>query len=148
MQKALILRQGLRHRALLLLIRSSNGQNLLRSHKEGFLDFSSQAMLPADQSPLDFARYLLDEEWHCPTCRLKLAGLWQACPENGNALTSIVEARLSLPSLVELSHRQEQSALLGTAEMLNMAHEQAHFLSPILCSALLCGLVRSPRQNH
>lgn len=141
--EAAILRQGLRHRAVALLLRDSAGRALLRPDAPGGWDFSSRAIPQALEAAGDCCRRLLAADWQLAGLAPRLLRRIPAGPETGMAFLSIFTARIPAPTARALSMpgalRAGGIPLLDPDELAGLASQEPPLLSPLLLTALRAG---------
>lgn len=146
--EAALLRQGLRHRAVALLLRDNAGRALLRPDAPSGWDFSSRALPLAFEAVEDCCRRLLAHDW-------KLAGLAPhalrrvaASPETGMAFLTIFTARVPDATARELAApgvlAPEGLPLLDGVELTGLAAQVPPLLSPLLRRAVRAGWLAEP----
>lgn len=141
--EASLLRQGLRHRAVALLLRDPTGRTLLRPHPQNGWEFSSLALPRAMEASEDCCRRLLVTDWDLGTASARLLRRADACAETGMAFLTLFEARISAAMAGTLAApgvmAPEGLPLLDGIELAGLARQEAPLLSPLLRHAVLSG---------
>ncbi|MDE7241206.1 NUDIX hydrolase [Desulfovibrio sp.] len=141
--EAAILRQGLRHRAVALLVRDSAGRALLRPDLQRCWDFSSRALPHALEAPEDCCRRLLATDWKLDSLAPRRLRRVAACPETGMAFLTIFTARIPAATARELARpavlAPEGLPLLDAAELAGLARQEPPLLAPLLLHAVRAG---------
>lgn len=143
MPEASLLRQGLRHRAVALLLRDPAGRALLRPQPQNGWEFSSLALPRALEAAEDCCRRLLVTDWDLGTAAPHLLRRADACAETGMAFLTLFEARISAATARALAApgvmAPEGLPLLDGIELAGLAHQEAPLLSPLLRHAVFSG---------
>lgn len=143
MPETLLLRQGLRHRAVALLLRDPAGRMLLRPHPRNGWEFSSLALPRAGEAAEDCCRRLLGTDWGLGTATPRLLRRADACAETGMAFLTLFEARVSAAAARALAApgaaQPEGLPLLDAIELTGLARQEEPLLSPLLRHAALSG---------
>lgn len=146
MPEALLLRQGLRHRAVALLLRDPAGRALLRPHPRNGWGFSSLALPRVMEATEDCCRRLLAADWDLGTATPRLLRRVDACAETGMAFLTLFEARVSAAAARTLAApgaaMPEGLPLLDAIELAGLARQEAPLLSPLLRHAVLSGWLK------
>lgn len=141
--EAALLRQGLRHRAVALLVRDRAGRALLRPREGAGWDFSSHALPLALEAGEDCCRRLLDTEWGLAGLAPRELRRVEACPETGMAFLTLYVARISNAAARQLAapgpHAPEGLPLLDAVELAGLARQRPPVLSPLLAEAVRAG---------
>ena len=137
--EAVLLRQGLRHRAVALAIRDAKGRTLLRPGAEGW-DFSSRALPQAMEAMEDCCRRLLEAEWRLTGLAPRVLRRVDACAETGMAFLTIFTARVPAATARELAApgvlAPEGLPLLDAVELAGLAGQEPPILTPLLHHAV------------
>lgn len=146
-----ILNQGLRHRAVALLIRDHAGRLLLRPQPDACWGFSSFALpLPGEASE-DCARRLLAEEWKLPELAPRPICRVDACAETGMAFLTLFEARISSTQATALATPGKACPdglpLVDAIELAGLADQEPPLLSPLLLEAVRSGWLKKKEEN-
>ena len=139
---ASVLRQGLPHRAVSLLLRDKNSRALLTFWPELGWGFSAYARVPAGQAFEDCARDLLRADGLDPACRVLPLGMAAPCTESRNAFVAFFEARLPLSQALARGKDAERHLLADYDELRGMAAHFGELLTPLLRGAVQAGYVR------
>ena len=143
MPEALVLRQGLRHRAVALLLRDPAGHALLRTHPRNGWGFSSLALPRARESAEDCCRRLLVTDWDLGTATPRLLRRADACAETGMAFLTLFEARVSAATARMLAApgaiMPEGLPLPDAIDLAGLARQEEPLLSPLLRHAVRSG---------
>ena len=130
-----LLRQGLRHRAVALLLR--DGRMLLRPHPRSGWEFSSLALPWAMEAAEDCCRRLLETDWALRATSPRLLRRVDACAETGMAFLTLFETRISAAAARVFA--AEGLPLLDGIELAGLARQEEPLLSPLLRHAALSG---------
>ena len=137
-----ILRQGLRHRSVALLLRDSAGRALLRPGADGW-DFSSRALPHALEAVEDCCRRLLAQDWKLENLAPRRLRSVAAAPETGMAFLSIFTARIPAATARELALpgviAPEGLPLVDAEELAGLAGQEPPLLAPLLLRAVRRG---------
>ncbi|MDE7370830.1 MAG: NUDIX hydrolase [Desulfovibrio sp.] len=140
--EAVLLRQGLRHRAVALILRDTSGRALLRPGADGW-DFSSRALPQAMEATEDCCRRLLETEWHLPGIAPRVLRRVGACAETGMAFLTIFTARIPAATAREMALpgvlAPEGLPLLDAVELAGLAEQDPPILAPLLRHAVRAG---------
>ena len=140
--EASILRQGLRHRVMALLLRDTAGRALLRPCADGW-DFSSRELPHALEAAEDCCRRLLAADWRLDGPAPRVLRRVAACPETGMAFLTIFTARIPAATARELALpgvlTPEGIPLLDAEELAGLARQEPPLLSPLLLRAVRAG---------
>lgn len=143
LREAALLRQGLRHRAVALLLRDSVGRALLRPDEHLGWDFSSRALPHALEAVEDCCRRLLATDWKLGSLAPRLLGRVAASPETGMAFLSIFTARIPAATARELALpgvlAPEGIPLVDAEELAGLARQEPPLLAPLLLKAVRAG---------
>lgn len=138
-----LLRQGLRHRVVALLLRDATGRMLLRPHPRSGWEFSSLALPRAMEAAEDCCRRLLAADWKLPATSPRLLRRVDARAETGMAFLTLFEARVSAAAARTLAApgviTPEGLPLLDAIELAGLARQEDPLLSPLLRHAALSG---------
>lgn len=149
--EAAILRQGLRHRAVALILRDSSGRALLRPDGHAGWDFSSRALPHALEAAEDCCRRLLAADWRLDAVRPRKLRRVEASPETGMAFLSIFTARIPVATAQALAVpgviAPEGIPLLDAEELAGLARQQPPLLSPLLLAAVRAGWLEKARRK-
>lgn len=153
--EAVILRQGLCHRLVALVLRDTRGRVLLtpRESRAGGQEWgpSSLALPFAGEAREDCCRRLLTTDWNLEAARPWLKGVLAPCAESGTAFVALYEARIApalATALATPSPRLPGGAPLPDAEELaGLAANPDGPLSPLMRRAVLDGCFRPGRQG-
>lgn len=141
--EAAILRQGLRHRAVALLIRDTEGRALVRPDAPDGWDFSSRAIPLALEAGADCCRRLLARDWKLAGLAPRVLRRIPAGPETGMAFLTIYTARIPAATAQALAHpgalHDGGVPLLDFDELAGLANQEPPLLSPLLLTALRSG---------
>ena len=141
--EASILRQGLRHRAVALLLRDSAGRALLRPDAPTGWDFSSRALPQALEAAGDCCRRLLAADWKLDALAPRVLRRVAASPETGMAFLTIFTARIPAATARALAMpgalAPEGIPLLDAEELAGLAGQDPPLLSPLLLRAVRAG---------
>lgn len=141
--EAALLRQGLRHRAVALLLRDTAGRALLRPDEQMGWDFSSRALPHALEAVEDCCRRLLATDWKLASLAPRLLRRVAASPETGMAFLSIFTARIPAATARELAMpgvlAPEGLPLLDAVELAGLAAQEPPLLAPLLLRAVRAG---------
>ena len=142
--EAALLRQGLRHRAVALLLRDRAGRTLLRPAPQGW-EFSSLALPLAFEAVEDCCRRLLAADWRLPDLNPRVLRRVEASPETGMAFLTIFTARIPEATARALAVpgalAPEGLPLLDAVELAGLARQEPPLLSPLLRRAVRAGWV-------
>lgn len=146
--EAAILRQGLRHRAVALLLRDHAGRTLLRPGRAGW-DFSSRALPQAFEAVEDCCRRLLAQDWKLEGLAPRVLRRVEARPETGMAFLTVFTARitdamaraLSVPGVLA----PDGIPLVDAVELHGLAGQEPPLLSPLLRRAVRAGWLAEPK---
>lgn len=137
--EAVLLRQGLRHRAVALILRDSAGRMLLRPGAAGW-DFSSRALPQAMEAAEDCCRRLLEAEWRLPELTPRLLRRVDACAGTGMAFLTLFTARIAAAAARELAAPGALAPgglpLLDAVELAGIAGQEPPILAPLLLHAV------------
>lgn len=137
-----ILRQGLRHRAVALLLRDSGGRALLRPGADGW-DFSSRTLPHALEAVEDCCRRLLAADWKLESLAPRRLRRVAPSPETGMAFLNIFTARIPAATARELARpgvlAPEGLPLVDAEELAGLAEQEPPLLSPLLLRAVWRG---------
>ena len=140
--EAAILRQGLRHRAVALILRDTAGRALFRPGADGW-DFSSRALPQAMEATEDCCRRLLETEWRLAGLAPRVLRRVDACAETGMAFLTIFTARIGVATARELALpgvlAPEGLPLVDAEELAGLAEQGPPLLSPLLLRAVRMG---------
>ncbi|MBD5647858.1 MAG: NUDIX hydrolase [Desulfovibrio sp.] len=140
--EAAILRQGLRHRAVALILRDNAGRALLRTGTDGW-DFSSRALPHALEAVEDCCRRLLAADWKLESLAPRRLRRVAASPETGMAFLNIFTARIPTATARELARpgvlAPEGIPLVDAEELAGLAEQEPPLLSPLLLRAVRMG---------
>lgn len=141
MRKEDVLRQGLRHRAVGLLVRDARGRALL-THREGLgWGISSFELLPPGASSESKARELFTKDWKHEGRMLPM-GVSSAGAESRHAFVSLYEGRMPA-SLAEAAVRdRDRQMLVDYDELRGLGVHFGDLLSPFLRAVVQSGLMR------
>lgn len=153
--EAVILRQGLCHRLVALVLRDTRGRVLLTpcESRAGGQEWgpSSLALPFAGEAREDCCRRLLTTDWSLEAARPWLKGVLAPCAESGTAFVALYEARIAsalATALATPSPRLPGGAPLPDAEELaGLAANPDGPLSPLMRRAVLDGCFRAVRQG-
>lgn len=138
-----LLRQGLRHRAVALLLRDGAGRMLLRPHPRSGWEFSSLALPWAMEAAEDCCRRLLETDWALRATSPRLLRRVDACAETGMAFLTLFETRISAAAARAFAApgviTPEGLPLLDGIELAGLARQEEPLLSPLLRHAALSG---------
>lgn len=136
-----VLRQGLPHRAVGLLVRDSASRTLLTWRQGHGWGLSSFGFPAAGQSAEDRARELLLADWgrHGPPQPLGISAPGQ---ETGPAYLYLFEARVSAAFARYAARDAERHLLADYGELRGLRVQAAPLLSPALRRVVLAGLAR------
>ena len=141
--EAVLLRQGLRHRAVALLLRDSTGRTLLRAGPDGRWDFSSFALPLALEAAEDCCRRLLATDWALPDAAPRVLARLGASPGTGMAFLTLFTTRISDATARALAAPSVGAPgglpLLDAVELAGLAAQEPPLLSPLLRRAVLAG---------
>lgn len=146
--EAALLRQGLRHRAVALLLRDSAGRALLRPGPRAGWGFSSFALPHALEAVEDCCRRLLAADWQLESLVPHALRRVDACAATGMAFLTIFTARipaataraLAVPGVVA----PEGLPLLDDVELRGLAGQEPPLLSPLLRRAVRASWLAEP----
>lgn len=137
--EAVLLRQGLRHRAVALAILDDKGRALLRPGAAGW-DFSSRALPQAMEAVEDCCRRLLGTEWRLAGVAPRVLRRVDACAETGMAFLTIFTARIAEATAREMAApgalAPEGLPLLDAVELAGLAQQEPPILAPLLLHAV------------
>ena len=137
--EASLLRQGLRHRAVALILRDGAGRMLLRPGPAGW-DFSSRALPQAMEATEDCCRRLLEAEWRLAGLAPRVLRRVDACAETGMAFLTIFTARVTEATARVLAApgalAPEGLPLLDAVELAGIAGQEPPVLAPLLRHAV------------
>lgn len=146
--EAVLLRQGLRHRAVGLLLRDTAGRTLLRTGPETGWDFSSFALPLALEGAEDCCRRLLATEWALPDLAPRVLARADAAPATGMAFLTLFAARISPATARALAAPGVDAPaglpLVDEVELAGLATQEPPLLSPLLRHAVLAGWLGKP----
>lgn len=136
MSEMALLRQGLRHRAVALLLRDQTGRALLRPQSPNCWEFSSRALPRAMESAEECCRRLLETEWGLPTLIPRILRRVDACVETSMAFLTLYTAHISnataralaMPGVID----PDGLPLLDAIELAGLADQEPPLLSPLL----------------
>ena len=148
--EATILRQGLRHRAVALLLLDNADRALLMPGAAGW-DFSSRALPQAMEATEDCCRRLLETEWRLAGLAPRLVRRVAAAPETGMAFLSIFTARIPAATARELALpgvlAPEGIPLVDAEELQGVARQEPPLLAPLLLRAVRSGWLAEPKNS-
>ena len=148
--EAAILRQGMRHRAVALLLRDNAGRALLRPGADGW-DFSSRALPQAMEATEDCCRRLLETEWRLAGLAPRVLSRVDACAETGMAFLTIFTARIGVATARELALpgvlAPEGVPLVDAEELQGLARQEPPLLAPLLLRAVRAGWLVKDRTD-
>ncbi|MDE6734395.1 MAG: NUDIX hydrolase [Desulfovibrio sp.] len=137
--EAVLLRQGLRHRAVALILRDTSGRALLRPGADGW-DFSSRALPQAMEAVEDCCRRLLKTEWNLAGIAPRVLRRVDACAETGMAFLTLFTARIPVATAREMALpgvlAPEGLPLLDAVELAGLAEQEPPILAPLLRHAV------------
>ncbi|WP_165079335.1 MULTISPECIES: NUDIX hydrolase [unclassified Desulfovibrio] len=140
--EAVLLRQGLRHRAVALAIFDAQGRALLRPGADGW-DFSSRALPQAMEATEDCCRRLLEAEWRLAGIAPRVLRRVDACAETGMAFLTLFAARIAVATAREMAapgaFAPEGLPLLDAVELAGLAGQEPPILAPLLRHAVRAG---------
>ena len=140
--EAALLRQGLRHRAVALILRDSRGRMLLRPGQAGW-DFSSWALPQAMEAAEDCCRRFLEADWGLTGAAPRILRRVEACAETAMAFLTIFTARITPAAARELAAPgvlvPEGLPLLDDIELAGVAAQEPPILAPLLLTAVRAG---------
>lgn len=136
-----VLRQGLRHRAVGLLVRDPRGRALL-TRREGLgWGISSFELLPAGQSSEIRAHEMFRRDW-AHEGRILPMGISHAGAESRHAFVTLYEGRMPA-SLAEAAVRdRDRQMLVDYDELRGLGVHFGDLLSPFLRAVVQSGLMR------
>lgn len=148
LSEAALLRQGLRHRAVALIVRDSAGRALLRPDAHMRWDFSSRALPHVLEAAEDCCRRLLATDWRLVDLAPRELCRVGASPETGMAFLTIFTARIPAATARELARpgvlAPEGLPLLDAVELQGLARQEPPLLSPLLLEAVRGGWLAEP----
>lgn len=140
--EATLLRQGLRHRAVAVLLRDRAGRTLLQPHAGGW-NFSAYALPRAREAAEDCCRRLLGAEWNLPELAPRVLARVDACAATGMAFLTLFTARVTDAAARALAApgatAPEGLPLLDAVELAGLARQEPPVLAPLLRHAVLHG---------
>lgn len=146
--EAALLRQGLRHRAVAVLVQDGAGRALLRPGDHGW-DFSSRALPQAMEAAEDCCRRLLETEWRLAGLAPRVLRRVEACAETGMAFLTIFTACIAGATARELAApgaiAPEGLPLLDAVELAGIAAQEPPILAPLLRQAVRAGWLTEQR---
>lgn len=149
--EAVLLRQGLRHRAVALLLRDTQGRALLRPRPETGWDFSSFALPLAQEATEDCCRRLLATDWDLPDAAPRVLARVDSSPETGMAFLTIFTTRLSDAAARALAAPSVGAPaglpLLDAVELAGLAAQEPPLLTPLLRHAVVAGWLGGASTN-
>lgn len=141
--EAVLLRQGLRHRAVALILRDTTGRTLLRGAPGTRWDFSSFALPLALEAAEDCCRRLLATDWDLPDAAPRVLARPGASPETGMAFLTLFTTRISAAAARALAAPSVGAPgglpLLDAVELEGLAAQEPPLLTPLLRHAVLAG---------
>ena len=141
MRKEDVLRQGLHHRAVGLLVRDRLGRALL-THRPGLgWGISSIGRLPAGQSSERRAQQLFFDDWGHDGRILPL-GVSAPGPESFNAFVELYEGRMPVSLASTAVRDPDRHMLVDYDELRGISTHFGELLSPFMRSVVQAGLVR------
>lgn len=136
-----VLRQGLRHRAVGLLVRDRRGRALL-THREGRgWGISSFELLPAGQSAESKARELFLKDWEHEGRMLPM-GVSPAGAESSHAFVTLYEGRMPALLAEAAVRDRDRQMLVDYDELRGLGVHFGDLLSPFLRTVVQSGLMR------
>lgn len=135
MAKQDVLRQGLPHRAVALLVRDRSGRALLTLGEQGW-GFSSYGQVAAGMSCERSAQNILFQEWSQEGGRLACLGLMP--PSNSNSLTflHLYTANLQRSIINARALMRDRHLLVDQDELKGLGAHFSDLLSPAMRAAL------------